>query len=65
VDANRDQLEVLCDVIGIDHSKYDSADKISEYMIKNKTKWALKVFSSDVKLNYPDYVIRLINWCYE
>ena len=63
--ANNEQLEKLCEVIGIDFEDYSTQDAISEYMRKNKTKWALKVFNSEEKLNYPDYINRVINWCDE
>ena len=63
--ANNEQLEKLCEVIGIDFEDYSTQEDISEYMRKNKTKWALKVFNSEEKLNYPDYINRVINWCDE
>jgi len=47
VDANASSLEKLCDVLEIDNSKYDTAEKIKDYMISNKTTWALKVFEYD------------------
>lgn len=63
--ANNEQLEKLCEVIGINFEDYSTQDAISEYMRKNKTKWALRVFNSEEKLNYPDYINRVINWCDE
>lgn len=65
VDANKSQLETLCNTIGLDFLEYDTIDKISEYMQKNKTDWALSVFESATKLNYPDYINRVIEWCNE
>ncbi|MBT3208716.1 MAG: AAA family ATPase [Bacteroidetes bacterium] len=65
VDANKSQLETLCNTIDIDFLEYDTIDKISEYMQKNKTDWALSVFESAIKLNYPDYINRVIEWCNE
>lgn len=65
VDANKNQLETLCNIIGLDFSEYDTKEKISEYMQKNKTDWALSVFESETKLNYPDYINRVIKWCNE
>lgn len=64
-DANSADLNTLCDVIGIDRATNDSVEKVSEYMEKNKTKWALKVFESDVAVQYPDYIIDAISWCDE
>ncbi|MEX1013915.1 MAG: ATP-dependent endonuclease, partial [Candidatus Paceibacterota bacterium] len=63
--ANNEQLDKLCEVIEIDFEDYSTQGAISEYMGKNKTKWALKVFNSEEKLNYPDYINRVIAWCDE
>lgn len=65
VDANKDDLEKLCQVIGIDFNEFDTSKKISEKMKTMKTEWALKVFDSDVDLNFPDYINKAINWCNE
>ena len=56
---------MIWDKIDIDFLEYDTIDKISEYMQKNKTDWALSVFESAIKLNYPDYINRVIEWCNE
>jgi putative ATP-dependent endonuclease of OLD family len=65
VNANKTDLKKLCEVIGIDFTKYDTEEKIANYMKNNKTDWALSVFESDTKLNYPDYINRVIDWCDE
>jgi len=65
VEANKNQLERLCRVIGINFEDNSTEEDISEYMQKNKTKWALKVFNSNETLNYPDYINRVITWCNE
>ncbi|MEX2437685.1 MAG: hypothetical protein WD449_00340, partial [Candidatus Babeliales bacterium] len=65
VDANKDQLEKLCEVIEISSVDFSSQAAISNYMVKNKTKWALKVFDSDKRLGYPDYINNVIAWCDE
>lgn len=65
VDANKHQLEKLCEVIGISFKKFNTEDLISEKMQKMKTTWALKVFNSDEELEFPDYINRLINWSNE
>lgn len=65
VDANAGDLKTFCDVIGIDNKAYDTADKISDYMEKNKTAWAIKVFESDTVVRYPDYIKNAIAWCDE
>jgi len=65
VDANKHQLEKLCKVIGLDFEKYNTEELISKKMQKMKTTWALRVFSSDEELEFPDYIIRLVKWCGE
>lgn len=65
VDANNEQLERLCSIAEINFKKYTEPDQISKYMVKNKTDWALSVFSSKESLNYPKYINKVINWCDE
>ena len=39
---------------------------LSEYLQKNKTYWALKVFESNENFCYPDYINECIEWiCHE
>lgn len=65
VAANKDNLDEFCEIIGIDPNNYKNPDEISEYMIKNKTDYALKIFSSGERIMYPDYIIKAVDWCDE
>ncbi len=65
VEANKHQLKKLCEIIGIDFTKFNTEELISEKMQKMKTTWALRVFNSDEDLEYPDYINRLIDWTNE
>ena len=65
VDANNENQIVLCEVLEIDQSKYDTLDKISEYMRKHKTDSALKIFNTDKQINFPAYINNVIDWCDE
>lgn len=65
VDANKHQLEKLCEVIELDFKKYNTEELISKKMQKMKTTWALRVFNSDEELEFPDYINRLIEWSSE
>ena len=65
VDANKTDLKALCNVISINSNTYDTSEKISAYMVSNKTDWALKVFESDTALLYPKYIIDAVAWCDE
>lgn len=35
-------------------------DEILEFMKKNKTEWALRVFENKGEINYPDYIVKAI-----
>ncbi|EPI5377859.1 TPA: hypothetical protein PXS51_004240, partial [Yersinia enterocolitica] len=65
VDSNKENLKDLCKAIKIRILDYKKIEDISDYMIKNKTEWALNVFESELKLNYPDYILRALEWCDE
>jgi len=65
VDANRSDLTTLRDAIELNYDKYDTEEKITEYMLKkeNKTTWALKVFESSKSVKYPKYINDAVKWC--
>jgi putative ATP-dependent endonuclease of OLD family len=63
IDANNENLAVLCEVLEIDNKKHDTADKISEYMQNNKTNSALKIFNTDKRINFPNYINNVVDWC--
>lgn len=65
VEANINDLSDLCATIEIKNERYDTKEKICQYMLNNKTKWALKVFESENKLNYPKYIMDAVKWCNE
>lgn len=65
VDANSADLESFAKIVGVDFSKYNTADLISEYLIKNKTDWALMAFESKDNIAYPQYISDTINWANE
>lgn len=33
-----------------------SRDEILNFMLNNKAEWAMRVFDSDEKINYPEYI---------
>ena len=65
VEANKEDLKVLCKAIKINSEKYDSVDKIVNYMESHKTKWALNLFETDENIKYPEYINQVIAWCDE
>lgn len=65
VDANKDNFDAFCEVLGIEKNKYDTSEKISEYMQSHKTDCALKIFNLDKQINFPAYINGVIDWCNE
>jgi putative ATP-dependent endonuclease of OLD family len=65
IDANSSNLKTICEVIEIEYSKYNTFDEIRDYMIGNKTKWALNVFESETTFEYPQYIKDAVRWCNE
>ena len=53
--------DILYNVLSIKKEKYSTKQEIGDYMINNKTKSASKIFTSDVKLTYPSYIMDAIN----
>lgn len=65
VDANKDNLKLLCEILEIDEDDYNTEELISAYMIANKTESALKIFNSEKSIKYPKYINNVIQWCDE
>ena len=65
VDANATKLNRLCEVLGINITKYDTGQKILDYMDAHKTAWALSVFESNKTVHYPEYIQNAVAWCDE
>jgi putative ATP-dependent endonuclease of OLD family len=65
VDANSSDLKTFAKIVGVDFTKCNTAELISDYLIKNKTDWALKVFEADERINYPQYINDAIIWANE
>lgn len=69
VDANKDQLNVLREVLGIKETRYPDKNSIIKYMSNNnnKTDCALKIFNTpkDKDVKFPKYILDAISWEYE
>ncbi len=64
VDANKDVLSKLCNELELDDEKYNTVEKLSKKLQKQKTIWALKVFESKAKfISYPQYIVNAVRWC--
>lgn len=65
VDANKDQLNVLKEVLEIEDTKYPDENSIIEYMKDHKTDCALKIFYTSKYVKFPQYILDAISWEYE
>lgn len=54
--ANINDINMLCNVLSLDEKKYDSVDKIAEWMQKNKTDSALKIYTNSSQITFPEYI---------
>ena len=53
--------DVFRDIISSKGSmKKKSLDEVLKYMSRHKTEWAMRVFESDKKINYPEYLEKAI-----
>lgn len=60
---NSDDIEKFLNIIRESKKqKKISEIKIIEFMKEHKTDWALKVFKSEEKIKYPEYIIKAIQW---
>lgn len=59
--VNEDNFESFRSIIyqGKDMEKKSKED-IKTYMIKNKTDWSMRVFTSNQRVNYPKYILKAI-----
>lgn len=61
-DVNKSNLVIFRNVIRYP-STYTKPEEIIQYMINQKTDWALKLFESDEVLEYPTYIKAVVEWC--
>ena len=61
-DVNKHDLPKLRRVICYP-STYTENKKIIDYMINQKTDWALKLYESNEVLEYPNYIKVVVQWC--
>lgn len=50
------KINTLCTVLSLDEKRYDNNDKISEWMQKNKTDSALKIYTQSSLIDFPEYI---------
>ena len=65
VEANRDQLDTLREILDIEKVKYPDKESIIKYMKDHKTDCALKIFDTTKDIKYPQYILNAVRWEYE
>ena len=65
VETNKDSLDDVRTVLGLNLENYSGINSIVNYMTNHKSEWALSVFESETKFNYPQYILDAIDWVYE
>lgn len=65
VEANKENLTGIRELIGILETTYPTQKDVSDYLEDNKTEWALEVFNSDKSFSYPVYITEAIEWIHE
>lgn len=65
VDVNLEKITLLRELLSLDESKFPESEHIVDFMIKNKTEWAISVFDSDRPFEYPTYIMNAVRWCHE
>lgn len=65
VEANKDNLTGIRELLGISEANYPTQENVSDYMENNKTEWTLTIFNSDKTFNYPAYITEAIKWIHE
>lgn len=52
-------VELMNSILGVNKSNFDS---LAKYMIGNKVECALKIFDSNLEMNFPDYILKAIEF---
>ncbi|GBR75914.1 ATP-dependent endonuclease [Candidatus Termititenax persephonae] len=60
VNANKNQLDTLREVLEISQKEYPDVDNIIEYMKNDKTDCALKIFNTEKSIEFPKYILDAI-----
>ena len=65
VEANKDHLDSMRKILKINKKRYPDKKSIINYMVNNKTSYALKIFNNSLNIIFPPYILDAINWEYE
>ncbi|MHB8279720.1 MAG: ATP-dependent nuclease [Candidatus Humimicrobiaceae bacterium] len=65
VEANKDDIDSLKEILEINIGNHPNKNSIIDYMTNNKTDSALKIFDTEKKIIFPQYILDAISWEYE
>lgn len=65
VHANITKLRDLRTVLGLTETGYPEEKNVADYMEANKTDWALSVFETDKRFEFPQYIESAICWVHD
>ncbi|MGL4861946.1 MULTISPECIES: ATP-dependent nuclease [Bacteria] len=61
--VNVNDIKKLSDIVRERKKKVETKAGLIDFMIKNKSEWALRVFESNQILEYPEYIKKAVEWC--
>lgn len=61
--VNVNDIKKLSDIVRERKKKVETKAELIDFMIKNKSEWALRVFESNQVLEYPEYIKKAVEWC--
>lgn len=62
VAANRHNIKKLSDRVRRKKEKDETPEKLTEFMVKNKTEWAYRLLEGDDSLEVPQHIIKAFDW---
>lgn len=65
VHSNSTKMTDLRIVLDISEADYPAEKDVSDYMEANKTDWAISVFETDKRFDYPKYIENSIDWVHD
>jgi len=65
IDANLNILERIIKILNLNDDEYRNKSQVIDYMINNKTEWALRVFETDKEIYFPAYINNAVRWARE
>lgn len=66
INKNKDRFADLANIVRKKAEKDDNIEKLTQFMLDNKTTWAYRLLESgNMSFETPDYISQAISWIYE